>query len=140
MPFSLIIASMINDKMKDSKMNTKVDIILAECESIISDVENVYQFLTDGDINTFDLEQLEIDTIRCTTEELISLVLDFDKKNTNALREQIVDQSISLYQDCKYIIEAFEDEYSFLMTDEIAKSFSYIRASVDTIRDAVNIL
>lgn len=122
-------------------MNTKVDIILAECESIISDVENVNQFLTDDNVNTFDLNELEFDTIRSTTEELISLVLGLDmKKNTNALREQIVDQSISLYQDCKYIIEAFEDEYSFLMSDEIAKSFSYIRASVDTIRDIVNIM
>lgn len=119
-------------------MNTNVDIILGECESIISEIENVYQFLIDDEINTFDINELEIETIRSTAEELQSLVLQFEEGFTTKAR--LVDVSITLYQDCKYILSEIEDEYSFLMSDDVAKSFSYIRASVNTIRDMVDVV
>lgn len=115
-----------------------IDLIIAECESIIACTENVYEFLTDQELNTFDLNELEIDTIRCTAEEMQSLVCSFaDDFSTNDSKQEIVDLSITLYQDCKYILEDIENENSFLMTDEIAKQFSYIRASVDNIRTVV---
>ena len=125
--------------MKDFKMNTLVDIILGECESIIAETENVYEFLTDMEINTLvDIEQLEIDTIRTTAEELQQLVLDFENEITT--KKELLEISITLYQDCKYILESVEFENSFLMSDDVAKSFSYIRDAVNTIRDTVDIM
>ena len=124
--------------MKDFKMNTLVDIVLGECESIIAETENVYEFLTDMEINTFDIEQLEIDTIRTTAEELQQLVLDFENGITT--KKELLEISITLYQDCKYILESVEFENSFLMSDDVAKSFSYMRNSVNTIRDTVDIM
>ena len=119
-------------------MNTLVDIVLGECESVIAETENVYEFLTDMEINTFDIEQLEIDTIRTTAEELQQLVLDFENGITT--KKELLEISITLYQDCKYILESVEFENSFLMSDDVAKSFSYMRCSVNTIRDTVNIM
>lgn len=135
-----IIANILRQQLIERvKMNTNVDIILGECESIIAETENVTEFLTDIDSNTLALaldsffdELLEI---RSSAEELQSLVLQFEEGFTT--KEQLDDESINLYQNIKYSLEGFEDEYFDSMSDDVAKSFSYIRASVNTIRSIV---
>ena len=125
-------------KIENQSTSFIVETIMGECESIIAETENVYEFLTDMEINTFDIEQLEIDTIRTTAEELQQLVLDFENGITT--KKELLEISITLYQDCKYILESVEFENSFLMSDDVAKSFSYMRNSINTIRDTVNIM
>lgn len=135
-----IIANILRQQLIERvKMNTNVDIILGECESIIAETENVTEFLTDIDSNTLALaldsffdELLEI---RSSAEELQSLVLQFEEGFTT--KEQLDDESINLYQNIKYSLEGFEDEYFDSMSDDVAKSFSYIRASVNTIRSTI---
>ena len=130
------------------KMNTLVvkdeiaiDTLMGETESIIAETENVYDFLTGDEIDTKVLDSLDFDDIRSSAEELQSLVVDFaDEFNfqyAKDLQDEIENESINLYQNVKYILSAIEDEYSFLMSDDVAKSFGYIRASVNTIRSIV---
>lgn len=118
------------------KDDIAIDIVLGECESIISETERVYEFITDMEIDTKELDSLDFDDIRSSAEELQSLVVQYaDDYTTNALVGEIENESINLYQNVKYILDGIEDENSFLMSDDVAKSFSYIRASVNTIRD-----
>ena len=115
--------------MKDANMNTKVDTVLGECESIISGVE-VIQELTE---NNKAFNMFEFDDLRCMAEELQSLVVDSeDDISTN---EFAVELSITMYQEIKYLSEAVEE----ITTDsEILNELGYIRAAVDIIRDAIS--
>lgn len=120
------------------KDNIAIDTLMGETESIIAETENVYEFITEMEINTSVLDSLDFDDIRCSAEELQSLVVQYaDDYTTNDLIGEIENESITLYQNIKYILDGIEDEYSFLMSDDVAKSFSYIRASVNTIRSIV---
>jgi hypothetical protein len=123
--------------MKESKMNTKVAVIVAECNSIISLTETVNEMITKQDLNTFDVNELEIDTIRTTAEEMLQLVVDFQNDYFSVTKEELEEQSITLYQDCKYILQAIEDEYEFLMSAELSSKFDSIRLAVDVIRTYV---
>ena len=113
-------------------MNTLVETIEFECESIISEVENVIQSLTDSGLSTFDIDELEIENIRYTAEGLSTLFV-YDSS-----KELIVKESITLYQDCKYILDYIETDCKSIINDEMVKSFGYIRDSVNTIRDMVD--
>ena len=118
-------------------MNTKVAVIVAECNSIISLTETVNEMITKQDLNTFDVNELEIDTIRTTAEEMLQLVVDFQNDYFSVTKEELEEQSITLYQDCKYILQAIEDEYEFLMSAELSSKFDSIRLAVDVIRTYV---
>jgi hypothetical protein len=111
--------------MKESKMNTLVSDIMGECESIISETENILEELQS---ESFFFED-EMNTIRYSAEDLQEMVVN------GSTLEELQEQSITMYQDCKYILESLETEYLDFITDEVSKSFGYIRASVSIIRD-----
>ena len=113
-------------------MRTKVDIIAAECESIIAHVENVIEIATGDEITTKLLQSEDFETIRTTAEELQSLVLGSDSDEYIVTTDSEFDElSITLYQDVKYIVEALEDS---ITNEEILQQFAYMRESVNYIR------
>ena len=114
-------------------MNTKLDILRGEVESIISSVENVIELCNDSETNTKLLESEEFETIRFTAEDLESIVLgleDFEYDFTT--EESAAEKSIQLYQEIKYICEALEES---ITNQEILNELSYIRAAVYLIRN-----
>ena len=118
---------------------TKVNTILNECESIISCVENVIDY-SDNDNFIKVLESEEFVVIRFLAEDLQSHVIAYDDfENKSNIKEDIVNISIELYQQVKYCLEALECKCN--IDDKfILKEFEYIRSSVDTVRELVNIL
>ena len=118
--------------MKVNKMNTKVESVLGECESIISCVENVIDLCDSNDFVTNLLENEEFETIRYTAEDLESIVLGLeDYEYDFTTEESAAEKSIQLYQEIKYICEALEES---ITNQEILNEFSYMRASVYLIR------
>ena len=118
---------------------TKVNTILNECESIISCVENVVDY-SDNEYFIKVLESEEFVVIRFLAEDLQSHVIAYDDfENKSNIKEDIVNISIELYQQVKYCLEALECKCN--IDDKfILKEFEYIRSSVDTVRELVNIL
>ena len=117
-------------------MNTLVDIIDGECESIISCIENVYEIASDDEITTKLLNAEEFETIRYTAEELQSYVLIPASDEYDITTDgELYDLSVNLYRDVKYIVEAVEDS---ITQADILEQFEYIRESVDFIRSEIN--
>ena len=118
---------------------TKVNTILNECESIISCVENVIDY-SDNDNFIKVLKSEEFVVIRFLAEDLQSHVIAYDDfENKSNIKEDIVNISIELYQQVKYCLEALECKCN--IDDKfILEEFEYIRSSVDTVRELVNIL
>ena len=119
-------------------MNTKavytdefITTILGECESIISCVENV-QHMSEG--NTLVVQLLEIEdfeNIRTTAEELQTLVVQGSDIG------DLYDESVTLYQNVKYTLEALEDSIQDL---DLLNEFGFIRAALSVIRTEINTL
>ena len=109
------------------KMNTFVETTLAECESIISETENVEEYST-GDM----LDVIQFYDIRESAEEMQTLVVAMAENEfvSNNMLENIENQSITIYQNIKYILETAEDEIFSSSDIEVMKSF-------DNIKDAV---
>ena len=82
----------------------------------------------------------EFVVIRFLAEDLQSHVIAYDDfENKSNIKEDIVNISIELYQQVKYCLEALECKCN--IDDKfILKEFEYIRSSVDTVRELVNIL
>lgn len=126
-----------SEKMKIENFSTEtiLETIMGECESIISEVENVYENVTDSDM----LDVLHFTDIRYTAEELqsITITLDVDilteeqKMSTFVEMEEL---SIQLYQEIKYILEHCENEIFTTNDIEILESFDFMRHSINTIR------
>jgi hypothetical protein len=127
-----IVNTLVSDKFLET--------VMGECESIISEVENVYHSVTDDDM----LNVLHFYDIRQVAEELQTKVLDFaeesDAYQTKCLLDEIVEESITLYQNIKYILEQCEIEIFSSTDTEILESFDYMRTSVNTIRDEIDTL
>ena len=109
-------------------MNTNfVNEILEECESIIAETENIAEEFS-GD----QLDDMDFSDIRDSAEELQSLVvaLSENKSMSPDMLEELDEQSITLYQNIKYMSQ---EAY----TDEVIQSFDYMKASIDAIRNIV---
>ena len=104
-------------------MNTNVSNVVVECESIISCVENVINLCDGNDFVTNLLQVEEFETIRSTAEKMQTLVLD---------GRDVYEESITLYQEVKYTLEALEESIQDL---DVLNQFNYIRASVNVIRN-----
>lgn len=107
-----------------------VQYTLADCESIISETENVEHYYTD-DI----LDSLDFSDIRNSAEELESLVISISESEliTNDMLKDIDDMSIELYQNIKYISE----DSVFDSDIEVVESFRSMFACINGIRDSV---
>lgn len=110
-----------------------VQYTLADCESIISETENIEHYYTD-DI----LDSLDFSDIRNSAEHLESLVISMSESElvTNDMLTEIDDISIELYQNIKYI----SDDSVLLQYDsdiEVIESFRSMFACINSIRDTV---
>ena len=117
------------------KMNTFVETTLAECESIISETENVEEYST-GDM----LDVIQFSDIRESAEEMQTLVVAMAENEfvSNNMLENIENQSITIYQYIKYILETAEDEIFSSNDTEVMKSFDNMRTYVNSIRNIVD--
>jgi len=117
------------------KMNTFVETTLAECESIISETENVEEYST-GDM----LDVIQFYDIRESAEEMQTLVVAMAENEfvSNNMLENIENQSITIYQNIKYILETAEDEIFSSSDTEVMKSFDNMRTYVNSIRNIVD--
>jgi len=117
------------------KMNTFVETTLAECESIISETENVEEYST-GDM----LDVIQFSDIRESAEEMQTLVVAMAENEfvSNNMLENIENQSITIYQNIKYILETAEDEIFSSSDTEVMKSFDNMRTYVNSIRNIVD--
>ena len=107
-----------------------VQYTLADCESIISETENVEEYIS-ADI----LDSLDFSDIRNSAEELESLVISMSESElvTNDMLTEIDDISIELYQNIKYISE----DSVFDSDIEVVESFRSMFACINGIRDSV---
>jgi len=121
-------------KIENFSVEFITETIMGECESIISEVENVYHSVTDDDM----LNVLHFNDIRYVAENLQSIVLDFaeekDEYQTKCLLDEMSEESINLYQNIKYILEHCENEIFTTDDIEITSSFEFMRHSINTIR------
>ena len=107
-----------------------VQYTLADCESIISETENVEEHIS-ADI----LDGLDFSDIRNSAEELESLVISMSESElvTNDMLTEIDDMSIELYQNIKYISE----DSVFDSSTDVIESFRSMFACINGIRDSV---
>lgn len=125
---------MTTQKESELKMNTFVDIIMGETESIIAETENITEELH---TNTFSSFIDELNTIRSIAEELQTLVVDYENDYFSVSSEEFDELSIELYQSIKYTLESFETDYFDTMSSELELSFKCMRDSVNQIRTTV---
>lgn len=107
-----------------------VQYTLADCESIISETENIEHYYTD-DI----LDSLDFSDIRNSAEELQTLVISMSESElvTNDMLTMIDHTSIELYQNIKYI----SDDSVFDSDIEVIESFRSMFTCINSIRDSV---
>lgn len=117
----------------DYKGNQFVDIIMGECESIISETENITEELD----NTFDAFIDELYEIRIIAETMQTLVINYENDYFSVSSEEFDELSIELYQSIKYTLESFETDYFDTMNSELELSFKCMRDSVNQIRTTV---
>jgi len=107
-----------------------VQYTLADCESIISETENVEEY-----ISADTLDDLEFVDIRNSAEQLQTLVISMSESEliTNDMLTEIDDMSIELYQNIKYI----SDDKVFDSDIEVIESFRNMFDCVNSIRGNV---
>lgn len=107
-----------------------VQYTLADCESIISETENVEEY-----ISADSLDELEFVDIRNSAEQLQTLVISMSESElvTNDMLTEIDDMSIELYQNIKYISE----DSVFDSSTDVIESFRSMFACINGIRDSV---
>jgi hypothetical protein len=125
-------------------VNNKLINILDYCESIISDTENIEEF-----VNEEYLDNEEFFVIRQLTEDIQSIIVSYDIDNNESLSQddilEIEEKRIQVYQYSKYILESYlEDkksnsDYSNLDDNEkfVIKCFKDISNSVSVISDLI---
>lgn len=118
---------MITSKIENQSIQTILETVMGECESIISTVED---FVNENE-STTNLDDFE--QIRYTAEELQSITSKLENKSITEEEklitfEEMEELSITLYQEIKYEIEALE------LFDYNLQEFEYLRTSINTIR------
>jgi len=125
-------------------VNNKLIDILQYCESIISDTENIEEF-----VNEEYLDNQEFFVIRQNVEQIQEIITKYDIDNNESLLsddiEEIEEYRIQVYQYSKYILESYlEDkksnsDYSNLDDNEkfVIKCFKDISESVSIISDLI---
>ena len=124
-------------------VNNKLIDILQYCESIISDTENIQEF-----VNEEYLDNQEFFIIRQNVEDIESIISLYDIDNNESLSEDdildIEEKRIQVYQYSKYILESYindkNDNENNLDDNEkfVIKCFRDISESVSIISDLIN--
>ena len=116
-------------------VDSLVESVVNECESIIAETENVEELHT-GDM----LDVMHFSDIRLVAEELQSFVVHISENEfiSNSMLEQLDDISIILYQNVNYILEDCEIEVFNTTDTEIMKSFDNMRTYVNNVRETVS--
>ena len=123
-------------------VNNKLIDILQYCESIISDTENIQEF-----VNEEYLDNQEFFVIRQLTEDIESIISLYDIDNNESLSEddiqEIEENRVTIYQYSKYILESYledkNDNENNLDDNEkfVIKCFRDISHSVSVISDLI---
>jgi predicted protein tyrosine phosphatase len=123
-------------------VNNKLIDILQYCESIISDTENIEEF-----VNEEYLDNQEFFVIRQNVEDIQSIIVSYDIDNNESLSEddilEIEEKRIQVYQYSKYILESYledkNDNIDNLDDNEkfVIKCFKDISESVSIISDLI---
>ena len=116
-------------------VDSLVESVVNECESIIAETENVEELHT-GDM----LDVMHFSDIRDSAEELQSFVVYISENEfiSNSMLNQLDDISITLYQNVNYILEDCEIEVFNTTDTEIMKSFDNMRTYVNNVRETVS--
>jgi hypothetical protein len=108
--------------------------VLADCESIISETENIEEHI-DADLYVF-----EFSDIRTSAEALQTLVIDMSESElvTNDMITEIDDMSIELYQNIKYISEGEVFESNTDVIESFRKMFICVNGIRGTVKEFVS--
>ena len=132
----------VNSNNSNTVVNQKELDILVYCESIISDTENIQEF-----VNQEYLDNEEFFVIRQNAEYIQNIVVDYITLNlslSNFDKSRIQKLRIEMYQYSKYILESYlEDKNDDIDNlDDIEKSvifyFKDISESVSSIDDLID--
>ena len=132
----------VNSNNSNTVVNQKELDILVYCESIISDTENIQEF-----VNQEYLDNEEFFVIRQNAESIQNIVVDYITLNlslSNFDKARIQKLRIEMYQYSKYILESYlEDKNDDIENlDDIEKSvifyFKDISESVSSIDDLID--
>ena len=132
----------VNSNNSNTVVNQKELDILVYCESIISDTENIQEF-----VNQEYLDNEEFFVIRQNAEYIQNIVVDYITLNlslSNFDKARIQKLRIEMYQYSKYILESYlEDKNDDIDNlDDIEKSvifyFKDISESVSSIDDLID--
>jgi hypothetical protein len=123
-------------------VNNKLIDILQYCESIISDTEDIQEF-----VNEEYLDNQEFFVIRQLTEDIQSIITLYDIDNNESLSEddiqEIEEKRVIIYQYSKYILESYledkNDNENNLDDNEkfVISRFRDISHSVSVISDLI---
>lgn len=132
----------VNSNNSNTVVNQKELDILVYCESIISDTENIQEF-----VNQEYLDNEEFFVIRQNAESIQNIVVDYVTLNlslSNFDKARIQKLRIEMYQYSKYILESYLDDKNDDIDnlDDIEKSvifyFKDISESVSSIDDLID--
>ena len=132
----------VNSNNNNTVVNQKELDILVYCESIISDTENIQEF-----VNQEYLDNEEFFVIRQNAESIQNIVVDYVTLNlslSNFDKSRIQKLRIEMYQYSKYILESYLDDKNDDIDnlDDIEKSvifyFKDISESVSSIDDLID--
>ncbi len=132
----------VNSNNSNTVVNQKELDILVYCESIISDTENIQEF-----VNQEYLDNEEFFVIRQNAESIQNIVVDYVTLNlslSNFDKSRIQKLRIEMYQYSKYILESYLDDKNDDIDnlDDIEKSvifyFKDISESVSSIDDLID--
>ena len=132
----------VNSNNSNTVVNQKELDILQYCESIISDTENIQEF-----VNQEYLDNEDFFVIRQNSEYIQNIVVDYITLNlslSNFDKSRIQKLRIEMYQYSKYILESYledkNDNENNLDDNEkfVIKCFRDISESVSIISDIIN--
>ena len=132
----------VNSNNSNTVVNNKLIDILQYCVSIISDTENIQEF-----VNQEYLDNEEFFVIRQNAESIQNIVVDYITLNlslSNFDKSRIQKLRIEMYQYSKYILESYLDDKNDDIDnlDDIEKSvifyFKDISESVSSIDDLID--
>ena len=126
----------VNNNNSNTVVNQKELDILVYCESIISDTENIEEF-----VNQEYLDNEEFFVIRQNAEYIQNIVVDYITLNlslSNFDKARIQKLRIEMYQYSKYILESYLEDKNDDIEKSVIFDFKDISESVSSIDDLID--